>query len=79
MKKDAEVRLLFHERKKGRTRAASAIITIVESPKPPLRLVLGADALKNIRHKLASVAGEVDVWENTTVSAAFEHTSKEGS
>jgi hypothetical protein len=48
------------------------MIKVVDSANPPLRLVLGADALERIRAKLASVASELDVWEETTVNTAFE-------
>lgn len=53
-------------------RGAQAMIQVVDSANPPLRLVLGADALGRIRAKLASVASELDTWEETTVSTAFE-------
>jgi NAD(P)-dependent dehydrogenase (short-subunit alcohol dehydrogenase family) len=53
-------------------RAAQAIIAVVESGHPPLRLVLGADALQRVRAKLASVTQELDAWEQTTINTAFE-------
>ncbi|QMS86254.1 SDR family NAD(P)-dependent oxidoreductase (plasmid) [Nostoc edaphicum CCNP1411] len=48
--------------------AAKAIISAVESPEPPLRLVLGADALQFIRKKLTSLVQELDHWEDKTLS-----------
>ena len=53
-------------------RAAAAIIRAVESPEPPSRLPLGADALKSVRSKLERVALELDAWEETAVSTAFD-------
>jgi NAD(P)-dependent dehydrogenase (short-subunit alcohol dehydrogenase family) len=46
--------------------AAKAIIEVVGSPKPPLRLVLGPDALERIRTKLKQVAEELDEWESVS-------------
>jgi NAD(P)-dependent dehydrogenase (short-subunit alcohol dehydrogenase family) len=53
-------------------KAAQAMIEVVESPNPPLRLVLGADAVGAIRDKLASVEAELDTWEPVSLSTAFE-------
>jgi NAD(P)-dependent dehydrogenase (short-subunit alcohol dehydrogenase family) len=52
-------------------RAARAIVAVVESPQPPLRLVLGEDALREIRGKLARVTQELEDWEATTLGTAF--------
>jgi len=41
------------------------------SSDPPLRLVLGGDALARMRGKLASVAQEVEKWQDTTLATAF--------
>jgi NAD(P)-dependent dehydrogenase (short-subunit alcohol dehydrogenase family) len=43
-------------------KAAGAILTAIESPEPPLRLVLGEDAIGNIRGRLATVSAELDRW-----------------
>jgi NAD(P)-dependent dehydrogenase (short-subunit alcohol dehydrogenase family) len=53
-------------------RAVQAMIQVVDAANPPLRLVLGTDALDRIRAKLASVASELDTWEETTINTAFE-------
>jgi NAD(P)-dependent dehydrogenase (short-subunit alcohol dehydrogenase family) len=50
-------------------RAAKAIVKAVESPTPPLRLMLGAGALKGIRNKLTELQKDIDDWEETTVWA----------
>src|SRR6476619_3143439 len=52
-------------------RAAAAIIAAVESPDPPLRLLLGKAALKGARIKLEMLKKDFDAWENTTVGADF--------
>jgi NAD(P)-dependent dehydrogenase (short-subunit alcohol dehydrogenase family) len=52
-------------------RAAAAIITAVESPNPPLRLLLGKAALKRARGKLDILKRDFDDWEKTTVEADF--------
>ncbi|MEH2178665.1 oxidoreductase [Nostoc sp.] len=56
-------------------RAATAMIEVVNSSQPPLRLVLGADALERIRGELRSVAEELDRWEATSVNTAFSQTA----
>ena len=52
-------------------RAAEAMITIVDSPEPPLNLILGAPGLKLVRDKLAALTAEIDRWESLTLSADF--------
>jgi NAD(P)-dependent dehydrogenase (short-subunit alcohol dehydrogenase family) len=50
---------------------AEAIIAAVESPNPPLRLLLGKAALKGARGKLEMLKKDFDAWEKTTVEADF--------
>lgn len=50
-------------------RAAKAIIKAVESDTPPVRLLLGAGALKGARNKIAEMQQDIDTWEDTTVWA----------
>ena len=50
-------------------RAAAAIIDAVESPNPPLRLLLGKAALKGARIKLDMLKRDFDAWEQTTLNA----------
>jgi NAD(P)-dependent dehydrogenase (short-subunit alcohol dehydrogenase family) len=52
-------------------RAAKAIIKAVESENPPMRLLLGAAALKGARNKLNELKKDFDAWEETTVRADF--------
>ncbi|MGB4774612.1 MAG: oxidoreductase [Daejeonella sp.] len=52
-------------------RAAKAIIKVVETAKPPLRLLLGAAALKIACGKLQELQKDFDAWEETTVGADF--------
>ncbi|HEY3133026.1 MAG TPA: oxidoreductase [Gemmatimonadaceae bacterium] len=52
-------------------RAAAAIIAAVESPNPPLRLLLGKAALNGARGKLEALKRDFDAWEKTTVAADF--------
>jgi NAD(P)-dependent dehydrogenase (short-subunit alcohol dehydrogenase family) len=44
-------------------KAAQAILTALDAPEPPLRLVLGGDAIDNIRARLTSVSDELTAWE----------------
>ena len=50
-------------------RAAKAIIKAVEAEKPPVRLLLGAGALKGTRNKIVELQKDVDTWEETTLWA----------
>ncbi len=52
-------------------RAAAAIISAVESPNPPLRLLLGKAALKGARGKIEMLKRDFDAWEKATVEADF--------
>lgn len=52
-------------------RAAKAIVKAVESETPPLRLLLGAAALKGAHNKLNALKKDFDAWEETTVGADF--------
>lgn len=52
-------------------RAIRAMIDVVESPNPPLRLLLGASALQRLRAKLDNWQKEITAWEQTTVGADF--------
>ena len=52
-------------------RGAEAIIAAVQSPKPPLHLILGKPALDIARNKLAALKADFDAWEPTTVGADF--------
>ncbi len=52
-------------------RAAQAIIRVVESPTPPLNLVLGKDGLKRVREKLDKFSDSLRQWESVTAGADF--------
>ncbi len=52
-------------------KAARAIIDAVNAGSPNLRLPLGADAVKNIRSKLAQVTADVDQTESVANATAF--------
>lgn len=52
-------------------RAATAIISTFEADEPPLRLLLGAAALKIARERLDTLRANIDAWAETTLSADF--------
>lgn len=52
-------------------RAAAAMIAAFEAGEPPLRLLLGASALKIARERLDALRGNFDAWAETTISADF--------
>ena len=53
-------------------KAARAIIKAVESPHPPLRLVLGADAVERVTNKLAAVRHDLDDWREVSMGTDFD-------
>ena len=52
-------------------RAVEAMMQVVESPNPPLRLLLGRNALQRVRAKLDTWQKEIAAWESTTTGADF--------
>ena len=50
-------------------KAAHAIVKVVESEDPPLRLLLGSAALRGARAKLDLLKKDFDKWEATTTEA----------
>lgn len=53
-------------------KAAAAIMTALDADEPPLRLVLGADAVEGIRAKYEELGAELARWEPLARSTAFE-------
>jgi NAD(P)-dependent dehydrogenase (short-subunit alcohol dehydrogenase family) len=53
-------------------RAADAIITVVESPTPPLHLVLGADGFDRARTKLQALLASMEEWEPVSRGADYD-------
>jgi NAD(P)-dependent dehydrogenase (short-subunit alcohol dehydrogenase family) len=52
-------------------RVAEAVMQVVDSPKPPLRLVLGVEAMEAIRGKLAGQKADLDAWKELGASTAI--------
>ena len=50
------------------SKAAQAMLTLIEAENPPMHLLLGSDALRLVREKLASLKSELDAWEKVTLS-----------
>jgi hypothetical protein len=53
-------------------KAAAAIIAALDADEPPLRLVLGADAIANIERRLSNLADELKTWGPLGQATAFE-------
>lgn len=70
-----KMRLYFAEqngKQKGDPqRAVEAMIQVVESPNPPLRLLLGAVAVERLRGKLARLDQDLEAWKSVTLNADF--------
>ncbi|KUY85276.1 short-chain dehydrogenase [Burkholderia territorii] len=61
------------EEKSGRqpgdpTKAARAMLAIIEADHPPAHLLLGSDALRLVRAKWSALEDEIRTWEPLTVS-----------
>jgi NAD(P)-dependent dehydrogenase (short-subunit alcohol dehydrogenase family) len=52
-------------------RAGVAIVKVLESDNPPLRLALGQIALETARTKIDKLRAELDAWEETSLSADY--------
>jgi NAD(P)-dependent dehydrogenase (short-subunit alcohol dehydrogenase family) len=52
-------------------KAVEAIITVADSPEPPVHLILGKIALTRFRDKLAQWQKEIAAWEPVTLGADF--------
>ncbi len=52
-------------------RAVHAMMQVVESPNPPLRLLLGESALQRVRAKFDTWQKEIAEWESVTTGADF--------
>ncbi|MEV6564860.1 hypothetical protein [Streptomyces kronopolitis] len=53
-------------------RAAATIAAVVDAEEPPLRLLLGSDALAGARARLDRSRGEIDAHETLTRSVDLE-------
>jgi NAD(P)-dependent dehydrogenase (short-subunit alcohol dehydrogenase family) len=56
-------------------KAAEAILKALDHSDPPLRLVLGADAIGNIERRLRAVGDELEAWRSVGEATAIEETS----
>jgi hypothetical protein len=52
-----------------------AIIKALESPHPPLRLVLGGDAVERVTNKLAAVRQDLEDWREVSLETDFDETT----
>ena len=65
------IRKIAGTQKGDPVRAAHAMMAVVDSPEPPLRLLLGKMALERYRLKMKQADREVLKWEETTLGADF--------
>ncbi len=70
-KNTGDIRAISGNQPGDPARAAKAIIKVVEAEHPPMRLLLGAAALKGGRLKLEELRHDFDTWEATTIGADF--------
>jgi NAD(P)-dependent dehydrogenase (short-subunit alcohol dehydrogenase family) len=60
-------------------KAAEAIMAAVDSDQPPLRLVLGADAIGNIEKQLGALGEELEAWRSVGEATAIDDNDEEPS
>jgi NAD(P)-dependent dehydrogenase (short-subunit alcohol dehydrogenase family) len=53
-------------------KAAAAILAALDAAEPPLRLVLGADAIRNVERRLRSLSEELEAWRKVGAATGFE-------
>ncbi|MEK3786315.1 oxidoreductase [Paenibacillus sp. FSL K6-1230] len=53
-------------------KAAAAVIQIVETSTPPLRLLLGQMAYQAATHKFTNLLASIEEWKETTINADFK-------
>jgi NAD(P)-dependent dehydrogenase (short-subunit alcohol dehydrogenase family) len=53
-------------------KAAAAILAAVDAESPPLRLVLGADAVRYTTDKLSALIAEMETWKSVSLGIGFE-------
>jgi NAD(P)-dependent dehydrogenase (short-subunit alcohol dehydrogenase family) len=53
-------------------KAAEAVIAAIDSEEPPLRLVLGSDAIGNIEQRLGAVREELEQWRSVGGATAVD-------
>jgi NAD(P)-dependent dehydrogenase (short-subunit alcohol dehydrogenase family) len=66
------VRTGHGEQRGDPAKAAAAIMTALDADEPPLRLVLGEDAIRNISRRLESVRTELEAWDQVGRNTAVE-------
>lgn len=52
--------------------AAQVLLSIANTADAPLHLLLGSDAVKLVRDKIAVMSNEIDLWEKVSASTDFE-------
>jgi NAD(P)-dependent dehydrogenase (short-subunit alcohol dehydrogenase family) len=62
-----------HESQPGDpVKAARAILTALDAEEPPLRLVLGEDAIGNIERRLVAISDELAMWRELGAATALQ-------
>jgi NAD(P)-dependent dehydrogenase (short-subunit alcohol dehydrogenase family) len=67
-KSETEYRDANHQQPGDPAKLGAAIVELVNADTPPLRLLLGSDALHTARNELAARSSEVDEWASSSAS-----------
>jgi NAD(P)-dependent dehydrogenase (short-subunit alcohol dehydrogenase family) len=54
------------------SKLGKAVLKLVESPNPPMHLLLGTDALQFVQAELKNLQDEITAWESVTKSTNFD-------
>jgi NAD(P)-dependent dehydrogenase (short-subunit alcohol dehydrogenase family) len=60
-------------------KAAEAIIAAIDNDEPPLRLVLGSDAIANVEKRLDAVGEELEAWRSVGEATAVDEDAEAAS
>ena len=53
-------------------RAATALLTAIDADEPPFLLMLGSDAVTNVRVALDALSSDVDTWEQLSRTTDYD-------
>lgn len=65
-----------HQQPGDPRKLAKAVLTLVDSPRPPVRLPLGSDTVAKLAEKHKLVAEEVELWRSVALSTDNDDTTK---
>jgi NAD(P)-dependent dehydrogenase (short-subunit alcohol dehydrogenase family) len=74
-KAETEYQQANHQQPGDPAKLGPAIVELTNAKAPPLRLLLGSDALATAREELAARSVEIDTWASLSASTDHDHTT----